>query len=141
MPSFVLSDAFVTINAVDLSDQVESVEITQTRALKEATTMGKAGVVRKAGLHDWTMRVNFRQNFDAGKVDATLAAIGIGVQTAVRVRASKTDAISATNPEYQGNGMFGEYPILGGETVGEISNASVTFVGSDGVALIRDTAP
>jgi hypothetical protein len=141
MGSFVLSDAFISINGVDLSDQVESVEITHARALKEFTTMGKAGIVRKAGLYDWSARITFFQNFDAAKVDATLFPL-VGVQTALRIRSVNGAAISATNPEYQGNGMMAEYPILGGETVGEPGKASgVTFVMSDGVALVRDTTP
>lgn len=140
MPSFVLTDAFININAVDLSDQADMIEITQSRELKDATTFSKTGRIRKAGLGDWQMRIRFKQNFDAAKVDATLSSIGLGVSTPIRVRAVAASAISTTNPEWQGNGMMGEYPILVGQ-MGEIADSQVTFLCADGIALIRDVTP
>ena len=137
----VLTDAFVSINAVDLSDHVASVTINEGAELKEATVMGDAGVRRLSGLKDWSMTVTFRQDFDAAKVDATLQPLVGGSSFAVAVRKSKTDAISATNPEYQGNGLIdGDLPVIAGD-VGEVHDAAFTIVGADGVALIRDVAP
>ena len=136
MPIDVIRDASVIINGVDLSDQCEAVTVTYSVALKEATTMGKLGVVRKAGLKDWSMKFDFFQNEDAGKVMATLFPL-LGVQTLVKVKAIKSTVTSATNPEYQGNGMLAELPALSGEVVGEMAKCSVTFQGSDGVPLIR----
>ena len=136
--SKVLTDAFVSINGVDLSDHVQQVAINDDAELQDATAMGDAARRRLGGLRDWTLTLDFYQDFDAAKVDATLQPL-IGVQTAIKVRESKTDAISATNPEYQGNGMLESYPIVAG-SVGETHTVSVTFRGSDGVALIRATS-
>ncbi|MCH8196457.1 MAG: radical SAM protein [Proteobacteria bacterium] len=138
MASKVLTDAFVSINSVDLSDQVQSVSITDTAELQDASAMGDKARRRKAGLRDWSMEITFYANYDASKVDATLDAL-IGVETALKVRERKADAIGATNPEYQGNGMLDSFPRIAG-AVGEMHQLSVTFQGSDGIALIRATA-
>jgi hypothetical protein len=135
----VLKDAFVSINAVDLSNHVESVTLTYSNDVQEATVMGDAGKRRITGLKDWSAEISFRQDFEAASVEATLWPL-IGVQTAVKIRKSKTDAISATNPEYQGNGMIGSMPLVNG-SVGEVHNTSVTVSGSDGTALVRDVTP
>jgi len=136
----VIRDAFVSINGVDLSDHVESVTFKASVGLQEATVMGDTGVRRlSSGIQDAMLDVNFRQDFAASKVDATLWPL-LGVQTALKVRKSKTDAIAATNPEYQFNGMMAEYPAIGG-SVGDVHNASVSFELSDGVAPVRDTTP
>ena len=134
----VLKDASVLINAVDLSDHVSQVTIEDGVELQDASAMGDAARRRLAGLRDWTLTLDFFQDFDSAKVDPTLQPL-VGVQTAIKVRKSKTDAISATNPEYQGNGMLESYPIVAG-SVGETHTVSVTFRGSDGVALIRATS-
>ena len=140
MPIEVLSDAFVQINAVDLSDHVESVAINYSAEIKEARVMGDAGVRRLSGLKDWSMSFTMRQDYDASKVDVTLQALVGGSSFAVAVRASKTNAISVTNPEYQGNGLIdGDLPVIAGD-VGEVHNAAFTIVGADGVALIRAVA-
>ena len=137
MPIEVLKDAFVEVNAVDLSDHVASVTINYSKAIQEAPVMGDAGTRRIVGLADWSADIEFRQDFDASKVDATIWPI-VGTQVAFKCRKAKASALSATNPEYRGNGMIGEYtPISGG--VGETHNTSVTVQGSDGVALTRNT--
>lgn len=134
MPREILSDVHVTINSVDLSDHVKSVNIEDSVDLQEASAMGDAGVTRLAGLRDWSVTLEFFADYDSAKVDATLQPL-IGVQTALVVRKS-ADAKSATNPEYQGNGMLESLPVVSGE-VGSVHTQSVTFQGSDGVALIR----
>jgi hypothetical protein len=139
MPIEVLKDAAVFINAVDLSNHVESVTLSYSNDVQEATVMGDAGKRRIPGLKDWSAEISFRQDFDAASVEATIWPL-LGVQTAIRIRKSKTDAISATNPEYQGNGIIGELPLVSG-SVGEVHNTSVTVSGSDGVGLIRDITP
>jgi hypothetical protein len=139
MAEFVLTDAFVSVNAVDLSDHVKSVTVKYSAELQDATVMGNAGRRKLAGLKDWSIDVEFDQDFASAKVDATLYSL-VGVETALKVRASKTGAISATNPEFQGNGMLESYSPVAG-SIGDVLRTSVTFQGSDGVALIRDVTP
>lgn len=139
MPIEVITDGYVSINAVDLSDHVESVELQYSKEIFEAPVMGDTGKRRLAGLADAQATINFRQDYAATKVDATLFPL-VGVQTAVKIRKSKTDAISATNPEYQFNGMIPSLPVIAA-TVGQVHNAQVTILQSDGVALVRDVTP
>lgn len=139
MATEILKDAFVSINAVDLSDHVRQVAIDYSGEVHDITIMGDAGRRRLGGLKDWSMTVEMFQDFAAAEVDATVFGL-VGVQTAIKVRKSKTDAISTTNPEYQGNGILESYPILGNQ-VGDPATVSMTFRGSDGAALIRDVTP
>ena len=142
MPREVLNDAFVSINAVDLSDHVQSVEMTYTEELRIATSMGDKGVRRLgSGIGDWSLAITFFQDYDAAKVDATLFPLVGAAQFAMKFRKSKTDAISATNPEYQGDGMIEGDLLLGAGGVGEMNMAPVTFVSADGVRLIRNVTP
>lgn len=139
MPQEVLTDALVIINSVDLSDHVKQVTIRYSKELHDMTVMGDTGRRRVAGLADWSADIEMNQNYDASKVDATIFPI-VGTQVALRVRKSKASAISATNPEYQGNGIIPEYQAVGG-SVGEPHSTSFSMQGSDGVALIRDVTP
>lgn len=139
MPIEVLFDAYVSINAVELSDHIESVTIEDSVDLQEGNVMGDTAQRRLAGLRDWSLLINWRQDFASAKVYATLQPL-IGVQTAVAVRKSKTDPIGATNPEMQGNGMLEGMPVVTG-SVGGVHNISTTFRCSDGVALIYNITP
>ena len=142
MPREILKDAFVSLNAVDLSDHVESVEMNYSEELKRATSMGDTGERQlPSGIGNWSLTLNFFQDYDAAKVDATLFPLVGAPQFAMKFRKSKTDAISATNPEYQGNGMIeGDLP-LAAAAVGEMNMTPVTVVSADGVRLIRDVTP
>ena len=134
----ILTDAYVSINAVDLSDHVKSATLTPSVTLKDVTAMGDVAVRKLAGLKDAKLSVTFYNDWASGKVDATVWGV-YGVQTALKFRKSKTDAISATNPEYQFNGMWSEYPIAA--EVGNEALTTITFELSDGAALVRDVTP
>lgn len=118
---------------------MKSVTINYSKEIKITTAMGATGTARKAGLADWKLTLRMYQDYASGKTDALLNA-AVGVETAIKVRPSKTDAISATNPEYQGNGMMGEYSPVDG-SVGDMDEVGAVFESSDGVALIRDVTP
>lgn len=139
MPIEVFKDAFVSINAVDLSDHVEAVTVEAPVEILDALRMGDVGSFRLAGIEDASVALTFFQDFDAAKVDATLWPLR-GVETAIKVRKSKAGAISATNPEFQMNGMTGDYKPIDG-SVGQVHKTSPTFVNSDGVAMLRDVTP
>lgn len=141
MATFVLTDAYVSIGAVDFSDHVKSVEVTYSKEVLDVTPMGATGKARKAGLADWKAVVTFYRDF-AGGASALDLILWNAVTTAVacKFRTSKTNAISATNPEYQGNALVEDYVAISGG-VGDMSEVPVTLLGSDGVALVRDETP
>lgn len=138
MPKMVFTDAYVSINAVDLSSMVRRVALNIESEQVDVTSMGNSGYRdRLGGMKEWTAEVEFFQNFDAGSVDATLAPL-FGTVTACAFRPSKAGAISATNPEYQGNGtVLTHSPISG--TVNEALATVVRITGSG--PLVRDVTP
>lgn len=136
MAAFVFTDAHVLINAVDLSDHVRQVTINYSAEMQDKTAMGDFTRTRLGGLLDWSLELNFNQDFAASNVDATLFPI-VGSSVAIVVRPNKTAAISPTNPEFQGNGVLESYAPLGGN-VGDMAETPVTFQGDD--TLTRATS-
>lgn len=137
MASFVLKNAFVLINAVDLSDHVKQVTINYSAEVLDKTAMSNAGRARLAGLKDWTADIQFFNDFASSKVDATIFP-AVGTQIAVDIRPD-AGARSVTNPSYTGNGIIDSYQPVAG-AVGVVAETPVKISGSDGVALARLTA-
>lgn len=135
MAHFVFTDARVEINSVVLSDHVESVSLEYKAELQDDTNMGDTTRQRLGGLKDWSVTVNFRQDFAASEVDATLFSL-VGVATIIKVRPTSA-AIGATNPEYVGTGILESYRPVG-DTVGNVAAAPVTFQAAGDLA--RNTA-
>ena len=124
MAKFVLTDASLVINSVDLSDHVTSVTLNYEAELGDDTTMGSDTRTNLGGLKNWSIDVEFTQNYASGKVDATLWGI---VGTSVPIVLKPTSgAVSATNPSYSGNGVIGSYSPIG-NSVGDVAMAPVTI--------------
>ena len=136
MATFVFTDAFVSLNAVDLSDHVKSVTLDYKGELKDATAMGDTTRIRKGGLKDWSIAVDIHQDNAAAKDDATLFGL-VGTTFAVIVRPDKSDAVSATNPNFTGTGILESYQPVGSE-LGEMSAAPVAIQAAG--ALTRATS-
>lgn len=127
MANFVLTDASVVVNSVDLSDQVRQVTLTVEADVQENTAMGDTFRSRLGGLKDWSVEIEFNQDFAASEVDATLWPL-IGTVTTVTIKPT-SGAVSATNPSFSGSAILSEYPPLDG-SVGDVATASVTFEGA-----------
>ena len=141
MATFVLTDALIFVGGTEFSDHLKSVELSYSKEVKITTHMGDTGQRRQVGLADWKATCTFYRDFAGGAAALDLLLhTAVTTQTAIRIRTNKTAAISVTNPEYQGNALLEEYPVVGG-AVGDMGEVTVTFVGSDGVALIRDELP
>ena len=124
MPKHVLTNASLVINSVDLSDHVRSVTLSYEAELQDDTTMGDDTRTNLGGLKNWSMDVEFTQNYDSAKVDATLWGI---VGSAVTVVLKPTSAaVGTTNPSYSGSGVIGSYSPLG-NSVGDLAVAPVTI--------------
>lgn len=136
MAEFVLMDASVSINAVDLSDHVRSVTIDYSAETPESTAMGDTVKERLGGLLDWKVDIEFNQDFAALKVDATLFPL-VGVSTALIIKPD-SGAISATNPAFTGNGILNSYNPVAGK-VGDVATTKATFMGTG--VLTRDVTP
>ena len=129
MAKFVLKDAEVVINGVDLSARVNACTLDITPDLPEANTMGTFFKVRLAGLSDWTLSVTFTQDFASGSVDATLFPLVGADPFTVTVMANLTDGVGVTNPRYSGTAVMGTYqPVQG--TIGDTAFVNATFPSS-----------
>lgn len=124
MAEFVFTDASVVINAVDLSDHVRQVTLNYSAELQDDTAMGDDTRSRIGGLKDWSMELEFNQDFAAAEVDVTLFPL-VGSTFTVTLKPTSA-AVSATNPSYSGTGILESYPPLGG-SVGDLATTSVTI--------------
>ena len=127
MAVFHFRDASVTINSVDLSDHIRSVTINYGAEILDKTAMGDSSRTRLAGLKDWSVDIEFNQDFAAAEVDATLFSLVGSTDFTIAIRPTSTGA-SATNPNFNGRCLLETYPPLG-NAVGELATVSITFQG------------
>lgn len=135
MASFAFTDASVVINAVDLSDHVRSVTLNVEAEDLEDTAMGDTYRSRIGGLKDWSIDLEFNQDFAASEIDATIFPI-LGTVVTVTVKPTSA-AVGATNPSYSGSVLISEYNPLDG-SVGDLATTSVSWPGAG--TLTRATA-
>lgn len=126
MAIFVLKNASVTINSVDLSDYVTSVTLNYEIEAVESTAMG-GNRSYIGGLQNNSISVALNQDFAATKTEATIFPL-VGTQTTVVIKAEDA-AKSATNPEYTVTGTYlaASQPVQG--AVGELAAMTLEFTG------------
>ena len=98
MAVFVLKDASVTINSVNLSQFVTAVTLNYDVDAIETTSMGATGHVFVGGIQNITCDISMNQDFATSTVAATLDAI-LGTPTTVAIKPTSA-ATSTTNPLY-----------------------------------------
>ena len=128
MARIVLTDAKVTINAVDLSQYITSVGLTTSADVIETTGFNAGGArLRIAGLLDNQVTFEFNQDYAASAVEATINPIGASlIGTSVAVTVCPTQTPSVTSPKYSFNCIISEWQPLSG-AVGELATASVSW--------------
>lgn len=138
MGKIVLRDCTITVNGVDLSDHVSSVEVNFVKDEVETTNFSGQGRERIAGLKDDSFVVTFQQDYAAGEVDQTLFPLYNNENEFTVVVKPTAAAVSATNPSYTGTCILLEYQPLSG-SVGDLSETEVTFP-SQRTGIARATA-
>lgn len=126
MASFVLTNAWVRINAVDLSDHVREVAVDTSQEDVETTTMGATGKTRTPGLRDDKFVLTLASDFASSKVDQTLWPLFNGGSSFLVEVAAAGTAISATNPKYHGTVILTEWSPVGGK-IGDFAEVPVTL--------------
>lgn len=122
-----LSNPVVTINAVDLTDQVTSAVLTRVIESLESTAFGSTSRVYTSGLENSTLTVTLYNSYAATETYATLKAL-VGTQLVVKVKPS-TGATSATNPEHTLTNTYLEtLPLVNGQ-LGALDTIDITFTG------------
>ena len=124
MAEFMLNDASITINSVDLSSYVTSVTLSQSADSLETTAMGDSARTFIGGLTNGTIDIDFNADFAASKTEATIYPL-VGTSTAVVVK-PESGSVSATNPSYSFNVIVTEWDTLNG-SIGELATHSVSW--------------
>lgn len=127
MATFVLTDADVTVNSVNLSDWITSVTLSIEVDDQEDTAMGDTYRSKVGGLKEWTLDVDFNADFASSAVDQTVWPL-LGTSVAVTVKPT-SGTTSATNPQYSGNVLVTEYSPIDGD-VGDLATTSVSWPGT-----------
>lgn len=140
MAIFTLTDAYISINGVVLSDHGNQVKITDSRDDKDATTFGATSKASLKGLGDASMDITLFQDFAAGKVHATLSPlIGSTTPVAVEVRATSA-ARSATNPAaLLSTALMFDYSMLDA-SIGDVPATTATFKNSGNAGMSYPTS-
>lgn len=126
MGKFVLKDAVVTVDSVDLSPYVTSVTMDMPTDEVDLSGMGSQQKVTGRGLSDATFTVTFLQDFDAAKVNATLWPLSQADEPFTISVKPTSGATSATNPEYSMEAQLFNYSPVSG-SLGEAASSEVAF--------------
>ena len=125
MPRIVLTNAFISVGGVDLSDLVASVTLNSTFDVVETTAFSStAAKTRLAGLADNSVTLEFHQDYATGEVEQTIYPL-LGTAAAVIVKPNGAST-SAFNPSYTCSAIISEWTPING-SVGELATASVTW--------------
>lgn len=136
MAVFALTDASVVINSVDLSDHISQVSIDVSVDELDTTAFGTNGWMSKiGGQKDWSVSIDFHQDYAASEVDATLWPL-LGTTTTITIKPTSS-AVGATNPSYSGSVLVNDIKPVAG-SVGALATMSVTWPGAG--ALTRATS-
>lgn len=125
MARIVLTNAYISVGGVDLSDLVASVTLNSTFDVVETTAFSStAAKTRVAGLADNSVTLEFHQDFATGEVEQTIyPLLGTAASVIVKPNGSTT---SAFNPSYTCSAIISEWTPING-SVGELATASVTW--------------
>lgn len=139
MAKFTLTDAFIQVNGVTLSDHGNNVAVEDNREQIDFTAFGATCKVYGKGLGDGKITIGFFQDFAGGSVHATLQPL-ISSTTPVTVEVRPTSgARSATNPGIVMSALLFNYSGLSGG-VGEASTMSVEFTNAAAAGITYPTA-
>ena len=125
MARIVLTNAYISVGGVDLSDLVASVTLNETFDIVETTAFSStAAKTRVAGLEDNSITLEFHQDYATGEVEQTIYPL-LGTAAAVIVKPNGSST-SAFNPSYTCSAIISEWTPING-SVGELATASVTW--------------
>lgn len=133
MAKFLLTDGYVSVNGVDLSDHAFSLDTPQERDRVDVSGFNSTGAKEfLPGSSDESCTIGFLQDFASAKVHATLEPLYRNQSTFVlEVRPTST-VVSSTNPKFTGtvalfsyNGLSGQISARG-EITAEFRSANST---------------
>jgi hypothetical protein len=123
MAKLVFTNAYITVNGVDFSDHIASVEISQSADEIETTAFGSSWRSRVAGLKDGSVKLDWHQDF-ASSVDATLSSAWGAVGTVIIL--PNGSAASSSNPRWTCPVVLSSYNPVAGSS-GDLLTFSTTW--------------
>jgi hypothetical protein len=124
MAKFAATDYSVTVGGVNLSTNLNSVELSLEADDLETTAFGNDFRTKISGLKSGSVTLNFMQDFGAASVDATLFPL-FGTQATVVIKPTSS-SVSATNPSYTFLANVVQYSPFA-SSVGDIATLSVSW--------------
>jgi len=124
MAKFAATDYSVTVGGVNLSTNLNSVELSLEADDLETTAFGNDFRTKISGLKSGSVTLNFMQDFGAASVDATLFPL-FGTQATVVIKPT-SGSVSATNPSYTFLANVVQYSPFA-SSVGDIATLSVSW--------------
>lgn len=122
----ILTTAVMTVNGVDVSDWVASVEVACKKAAVDTTNFGGGAREQQQGLEEDQFTLELQQDYSASAVDQTLWPLyESGDEFTVTVQ-PYVGAASLTNPQYSATCILLEYTPLTGK-VGQLSSTKIAF--------------
>ena len=124
MAKLVLTNAYISIAGVDLSDHIASISLATQYDLVDTTQMGDTSKKLIAGLANNTVSFEFHQDFQVGSVESVIYPL-LGTSTPCVIKPIDA-ARSASNPQYNFSVLISEWTPLNA-AAGELTTASVTW--------------
>jgi hypothetical protein len=136
---FTLTDAYINIGGVVLSDHANKVTVEDNRDTVDITAFGATSKAIVKGLGDATISIDMFQDFAAGKTHATLQPL-IASNTPVTIEVRATSAArSVTNPAAVMQGLLTTYNMLDG-SIGDASMITAEFTNASQAGMTYPTA-
>lgn len=133
MSKLILTNAYLSIAANDVSASLKSVTINYTGDAIDVTTMNAAAVrSRLAGLKDWSLSAEFLNDFAAAALNSILFPL-VGTAVAIEWR-SVNAVVNVSNPKLSGSAIFTSFTPIG-QGVGDAVTSPATFSAAGALAL------
>jgi len=138
MGKYVIRSPQLTLNSVDLSNHIKSINVKRGKDAVEVTASGDGTHINLPGLRVGGFSGELYQDFAGGSVDATFAAID-ALDTAVPIIVKPSSgAEGATNPAYTTTVVVTKSDPINGQ-VGTAS--MIPFEAELAGAVVRDVTP
>lgn len=126
MAKEVFKGAVVTLNSVDVSALVESVEIELNRAAERATGLTDEAEVEMVGLKNNAVSMTLYNTFGTSEIFQTLRTLYANGTTFAWSLRKASGSVAVDNPEFSGSAFLKDWQAIGGE-VGSRHMTQVTL--------------
>lgn len=121
------TDAHITVNGINVSDHVRSVDVPRAADEVDVTTFGNKSKARRQGLRDDAFVLNVFTDFEANELHSVLEPLFENKSSfTVVVRPYHDSPVSMTNPQFVGTCCIMEYDPFNAEA-GQASMTQVTL--------------